>query len=74
MKTTNDDSTGLPPGFEYLDPPPGYVAVTDWEGLELMGQMLQRALERDNPSGLRDEPLAGPDKRLAADHKTPPRP
>jgi hypothetical protein len=70
MRADDDDST-LPPGFSYMDPPPGSTArAADWEGLELMAQMLRRALEGDNPSSLRDEPLAGPDKRLAADHKT----
>jgi hypothetical protein len=46
-RATKDDSTGLPPGFEYMTPPPGWPPAPSPEQLKLMAQRLQKALERD---------------------------
>ena len=51
-RATDDDSTGLPPGFEYMDPPPGWPPLPSAEELRQMAMRLQRALER------RDKPAA----------------
>ena len=44
-RATDDDNT-LPPGFEYMDPPPGWPPLPSPEQLKLMAQRLQQALER----------------------------
>jgi hypothetical protein len=48
-RATNDDSTGLPPGFSYLDPPPNWPPRPA-QDLKLMAQRLQQLLDRDKPA------------------------
>jgi hypothetical protein len=49
MRADDDDSTGLPPNFTYMDPPPGWPPPRSAEELRQMALRLQRALERDRP-------------------------
>ena len=49
MSANNDDSAGLPPGFTYMDPPPGWPPPRSPEELKRMALRLQQALERDRP-------------------------
>jgi hypothetical protein len=54
MSVDNDDSAGLPEGFSYMDPPPGWPPLPSAEELWQMALRLQQALERDTPKA-RDE-------------------
>ena len=47
-KAANDE--GLPEGFEYMDPPPGWPPARSAEELKRMALRLQQALERDRPA------------------------
>ena len=51
-RDAHDDSTGLPDGFSYLSPPPGWPPPRSAKDLKLMAQRLQQQLlERDKPPG-----------------------
>ena len=54
-KAANDE--GLPEGFEYMDPPPGWPPQPSAEELREMALRLQQALERATPSSLCATPL-----------------
>jgi hypothetical protein len=49
-RATDDDNTGLPPNFSYMDPPPGWPPPRSAAELREMALRLEQALNRDRAS------------------------
>ena len=54
-KAANDE--GLPEGFEYMDPPPGWPPARSAEELKRMALRLQEHLERETRMGRAGDPV-----------------
>jgi hypothetical protein len=72
MRADDDDSTGLPPDFEYLDPPPGWPPLPSPEQLKLMAHRLQEHLERESYQARRRKWLEAINSGARADIPGPP--